>query len=259
CKIAFSQFPNPYRQGKSQRPPKIFHRSENVTRQALRNLVHEIDSFCERTQSPATPIPTFSIPHDPSMPTLSPQQPTSSSTSTAIPNASGSCTEKSAGEHQTHPDNILQPLTSGPAVLSAGIAASPSLPLIAASGTIECNTPSLVSVSLHSSTLPNGLIPVERQSSSSPTRKNKKKLAHQSSMSVVRRRMVNSWLTELAMRPSRTLSSEGQKRPALCLAVVDSQDCEQTNSSDSWFLPLPAPSSPPGNLRALEDTLNDDR
>ncbi|TPP58325.1 hypothetical protein FGIG_05824 [Fasciola gigantica] len=206
------------RRGNSRRPLTSFHQSENVTRQALRNLVHEIDSFCEQTQSPATPIPTFSIPHDPSMPTLSPQQPTSSSTSTAIPNATGSCPEKSTGEQQIQPDNILLSLASGTA-------------------------------------LPNGLISVEHSSSST---NQYTKLVHQPTMSVVRKRPPNSWLKELAMRPSQTLHSDTQRRPALCLALVDSQECERMSPSESLFPPLPAAVSPQGNLKTSEESLIDE-
>ncbi|THD20132.1 Mediator of RNA polymerase II transcription subunit 13 [Fasciola hepatica] len=206
------------RRGNSRRPLTSFHQSENVTRQALRNLVHEIDSFCEQTQSPATPIPTFSIPHDPSMPTLSPQQPTSSSTSTAIPNATGSCPEKSTGEQQIQPDNILLSLASGTA-------------------------------------LPNGLISVEHSSGSTSQYT---KLVHQPSMSVVRNRPPNSWLKELATRPSQTLHSDTRKRPALCLALVDSEECERMSPSESLFLPLPAAVSPQGSLKTSEESLIDE-
>lgn len=77
-KVFYNLFFISYSQSFKPTGGKLFHHKDPLIRQSLKNSIKGIGLFCDHPRSPLSAVTVgFHVAHDPSMPTLSPQQPAS--------------------------------------------------------------------------------------------------------------------------------------------------------------------------------------
>ncbi|KAG5450511.1 mediator complex subunit Srb9 [Clonorchis sinensis] len=233
---------------------RTFHANDSVSRHTLRTLVNELDAFCDhgRTSQPSSNV---LVPHDPSMPTLSPQQPTSLIGTNLTPVANWNRTSA----------EVSVPLCARSDVISAASVSSSALnappPLSSASVVAGIDTVGSTSATKipppssvdSSNQLPSGLVLVDRPTS--PSNQAVKSRDSTASLAVVKRSFGNLWLTECAQQEYHFATNEIPRRPNLQLDPVDEDDWHQLPTVDQLPISLPDRSASPFKLGSFEDSL----
>ncbi|CAH8516803.1 unnamed protein product [Heterobilharzia americana] len=192
-----------------------FHQQDPYLRRSMKSSVHFQAPFCDR---PRTPLPivtaNLSATHDPSMPTLSPQQPAPSQPS----NLSSNTVLNELSSDFSCDQNVSQCTPT-----SNHLPTAPQPPSLLAKPENNAILSSVVKI-------PNGLVtadlPVFLDSQSQYAKMSTRRIPV-ASVSVTKRNLFNTWLARYAVQESQQEPSNDIRRPNLCLNIPDQIEREK--------------------------------
>ncbi|CAH8493990.1 unnamed protein product [Dicrocoelium dendriticum] len=191
-----------------------FHHIDADTRCALRGLISELNTVGDSSHNFSQHQAIGTVSHDPSMPTLSPQQPTSLSGPSTTSGPHWSCVSKSSTE-------LLRGVANkGDLTVTVSTSLVPTAP-----PSLSFSNPARISTIPHISNLasptvglPNGLVSVERPASPVSETSTSSSRPPTALLSITKPSLKSVWLTE-------QISMEAPKRPVLKLNLAD--ECEE--------------------------------
>ncbi|CAH8841921.1 unnamed protein product [Trichobilharzia szidati] len=197
-----------------------FHQQDPYLRKFLKASVHSYMSFCDRPKTPLPVVTTnLSATHDPSMPTLSPQQPAPNQTSNL---------NSSAMLNELNGDFACDQNPSLSTPTSVHLPTAPQLPSL-------LPKPESNSVSSSVIKVPNGLVAVDSSVSLDSQTQYAKMSTRRipiASMSVAKSNLFNTWLAGYAAQELHKEPFADIKRPTLYLNIPDQIEREQYAHAD---------------------------
>ncbi|CAH8510541.1 unnamed protein product [Schistosoma rodhaini] len=191
-----------------------FHQQDPFIRRSLKSSIHFNVPPCDRPRTPLSMITTnLTATHDPSMPTLSPQQP--------APNQNSNLSSNTLNELNN--DLACDQNTSQTTPSSTHLSTAPQPPSLLPKPESNSDLSSVVKI-------PNGLVTTDSPVSSDHQTQYAKMSARHipiASVSVMKRDLFNTWLARHAAQELQKESSSDIKRPNLCLNIPDRIEREQ--------------------------------
>ncbi|CAH8515869.1 unnamed protein product [Schistosoma guineensis] len=191
-----------------------FHQQDPCIRHSLKSSIHFNVPLCDRPRTPLPMITTnLTATHDPSMPTLSPQQP--------APNQNSNLSSNTLNELNN--DFVCDQNTSQTTPSSTHLSTAPQPPSLLPKPESNSTLSSIVKI-------PNGLVTTDSPVSSDHQTQYAKMSARHipiASVSVMKRNLFNTWLARHAAQELQKEPSSDIKRPSLCLSIPDRIEREQ--------------------------------
>ncbi|CAH8476508.1 unnamed protein product [Schistosoma turkestanicum] len=220
-----------------------FHQQDPCLRRSLKSSIHSNMSLSDRPRTPLPSITTnLTATHDPSMPTLSPQQP--------APNQNPNPNSNTL-LNELNNDFVCDQNTSQITPSSTHLSTAPQPPSLLPKPEPNPTVSSIVKI-------PNGLVTTDSPVSLDHQTQYAKMSSRQiptGSVSVTKRTLFNTWLVRHASQELPREPSSDIKRPNLCLSIPDRIEREQYTSAEAIILQstLEQSSPPFSNCSIIED------